>query len=213
MSDPEHRDAITTAIYCRWAEDEARKQHLGLITGERGEGGALMIDTGSPDTEMLSSDPEEGVGQVRFATPLSSIKPATVDSESSQSPSLAGTGRQVASIQADQTGRTRTQDDSLSLLEDALEEATTSKRASPSDTRRVSPGQPKPPVRREILSVPSSSTSSSITLEPFKKLVKSIRPSHASATKASTSKGILQKKRKSSEPALGQKTKKRDDQK
>jgi hypothetical protein len=147
------------------------------------------------------------------ATPLSAIKPATVDSESSQSPSLAGTGGQVASIQANQTGRTRTRDDSLPLLEDALEEATTSKKASPSDTRRVSPGQPKPPVRREILSMPSSSTSSSIILEPFKKLVKSIRPSHASATKASTSKGILQKKRKSSEPALGQKTKKRDDQK
>ncbi len=62
MIDPEHRDAITTAIYCRWAEDEARKWHKGLITGERGEDGAPMIDTGSPDTEILSSDPEEGAG-------------------------------------------------------------------------------------------------------------------------------------------------------
>ncbi len=107
------------------------------------------------------------------ATPLSAIKPATVDSESSQSPSLAGTGGQVASIQANQTGRTRTRDDSPPLLEDALKETTTSKRASPSDTRRVSASQPKPPARREILSMPLPSTSFSIIMEPFKKLVKS----------------------------------------
>ncbi len=69
------------------------------------------------------------IGPYSGSYPAKGFQP--VDSKSSQFPSLAGTGGQVVSIQADETGRIRTRDDSLPLLEDALEEATTSKRASP----------------------------------------------------------------------------------